>query len=153
MTKQQYDARGFLMRHTHGVLSTQFNQDDKTYPFGSLVSYDVHPSGDIIIKTALISEHYKNLSSHPEASVFVIEPSDHTNPQAHARVTYLVHFTECDESVVSEIRKSFLTKFPDAIPAEIEPSFRYWRGVIKKIRWIGGFGSMGWILDSDYYRL
>lgn len=151
MAKFADECRGFLRKYTHAVLST-FLSSDSSYPFGSLVNYDVHPSGDIIIKIAVISEHYKNLKADPHASIFILEDADSGDKQASSRATFLVDFHEVQDNEVEAIRQSFLKTFPNTIPPEIEQGFRYWRGTVSRIRWIGGFGSMGWIGGDSYYQ-
>ena len=152
MSRPADEARIFLKSHTYGVLSTFLHHENNEFPFGSLVAYNVDDSGDIIIKTAIISEHHRNILENPHASMFVMGGGDAANVQGEKRITFIVYFKEVPSGEVPEVRNRFLERFPDMIPPEIEEGFRYWQGRVVKVRWISGFGKMGWLSSEDYYQ-
>ena len=113
------------------------------YPFGSIVPYAFSTDGICSIMISDMAEHYKNLKGDPHASLFVAEAKGHEDPQAHARATILLQFQA--EPPDSPLRKAFLEKHPDTIDHSIVHSFHLFAAKIFKVRWIAGFGEMGWV--------
>jgi len=149
-TQYAQNARDFVAFNRVGNLST-LSQSHKGFPFGSIVPYDVTEQGDIIIYVSKISEHYKNIISDSRASLFISDPFGIHDPQAHARATLLVNFIPVEKDSLSEVEKSYRARFPNSESFEISHDFVFMRGAPENIRWIGGFGDMGWV-NGDAYR-
>lgn len=147
--KYTIDARNLLTSQRFGVLST-ISVRERGFPFGSVVPYDVDQQGRLHIFISLIAEHYKNLSADPRASVTVLDPFGMRDAQASARATALVEFSRVPEDETAAVRASYLERFPGGIREEIESNFVFMRGAPERIRWIGGFGDIGWISGERY---
>lgn len=143
------DARNFIALCHHGMLST-LSASQAGYPFGSIAPYDVAANGDIIVYVSLIAEHYKNLKSDPRASLVAVNYFGYDDPQSYSRATLLCKFLEVPEKERSEVQESYESRFPNSIKHEIAHNFTYLRGVPEKIRWIAGFGEMGWVTLDNY---
>lgn len=145
------DVKEFISKNSFGMLSTHSSQDTG-YPFGSIVKYVIDSEGSIIIYISLIAEHYKNLKISNKASLFIYNPLPDTNPLSQSRATLLLDFAPVEKDKIIETRELYVTKFPDDVPEEIESNFQLFIGVVQKIRWIKGFGEMGWISKEEYQQ-
>lgn len=150
-TVQAEEAKNFVFQNYIGLLSTHSAQNPG-FPFGSLVKYCPDTDGDIIIHISLIAEHYKNLTVNSKASLFVYDPFSFQNPLQYSRATLLLDFSSAlkEESDTAERRSIYCSRFPSDIPPEIEGNFRYVCGRIERVRWIQGFGQMGWVSADQY---
>jgi hypothetical protein len=131
-----------LTNNSFGILGTHFSED-RTFPFCSLVQYIRESKTSLILKTAYIAEHHKNLEHTTHASLFISEVGQN-NQSSGARLTLLMECEQIPSESREAIRSLWSAKTQKTIPDEIENSFCYWRATIKKIRWIAGFGEMGW---------
>jgi putative heme iron utilization protein len=142
-------VKHFLTLHRCGILSTH-SASLSGYPFGSITPFLVEDSGSIVIYISLISEHYKNLAANGRASLTVADPFGFEDPQAHARATVLLDFKEIPREELSQVQEKFSLRFPGSVKHEIAHNFLFMRGVVHKIRWIAGFGSMGWVSGEEF---
>ncbi len=142
--------KSFIYAQRWGVLATQ-SRSQQGFPFGSVVPYDVDTEGRICIYISFIAEHYKNLQEASEASLTVIDAFGTHDPQAYARACLLLRFTPVPESEKLTVQKSYEQRFPNSINYEIAHNFLFMRGVVERIRWIGGFGDIQW-LGAENYR-
>jgi putative heme iron utilization protein len=152
MTKTELsvaDTRNFVTLHQVAVMST-LSQTLPGYPFGSIVPYDTDDQGRLIIFVANISEHFRNLSKDPRASMFIADYYGLDDPQAHSRTSLIGDFARIAEVDVAAVSKNYWSRFPEAVEREIAHSFCYFRFRPQKIRWIGGFGEIRWI-DAERY--
>ena len=146
------DFKTLLFTSPYGIMSSSFYEPPHE-PFGSLVLYDITQAGEIIIKTAAIAEHDKNLSKNPMATMLIMDTSPRSNYLTAKRATLFLQYSLVPSDRVAEIKEKYLSKFPNIIPPDIEPSFRYWQGVVSKVRWIGGFGEACWYSREEYSSL
>ncbi len=137
-------AKDLVSSGRHGVLNT-LSVSQAGFPFGSVVPYDLTADGRIIIYVSLIAEHYKNLTSDSRASLTVVERYSEHQPQAFGRATVLANFVEADSSEIEDIRRNYEKRFPGSINYEIAHNFIFLVGRVAKVRWIGGFGAIGWV--------
>ncbi|MFM1847117.1 MAG: hypothetical protein RL417_591 [Pseudomonadota bacterium] len=137
-------ARTLLTTARHGVLATT-SVAETGFPFGSLTPYLIDEHGRITIYISLIAEHYKNLAHDPRGSLLVADPFGADDPQAYARATVLLRFTPAPPEERETIQRSYEARFPNSINYSIAHNFLFMRGEPHRIRWIGGFGEIGWI--------
>jgi len=143
------DARDFITMNKNAVLSTT-SVDKPGYPFGSIVPYDIDSQARIIIQVADISQHYKNLTADNRGSIIVTDQFGSHDPQAYARATVLADFSTVPNDEFEEVGWSYKGRFPESLERERAHGFLYLRGVPTDIRWIGGFGEIGWISALNY---
>lgn len=148
-TVRTISCRDFVTFHRTGVLSTN-SKSNPGFPFGSIVPYDIDSWGRIIIYISLIAEHYKNLTSDPRASLIVLDPYGMHDPQASARATALLTLTPIPAEDRATVEESYTARFPGSINHEIAHNFVFLRGEPSKVRWIGGFGDVGWVDGSAF---
>ncbi len=142
-------ARTLLATARYGVLSTLSASTDG-FPFGSLTPYIIDEAGRITIYISLIAEHYRNIASDPRASLLVADPFGARDPQAHARATVLLRFSPVADDEVSAVTATYEGRFPASINYDIAHNFLFMRGEPIRVRWIGGFGAIGWIDGRDF---
>ncbi len=143
------NVRDKITAHRSATLST-ISQKHDGYPFGSIVPYDVDKEGRPVIYISTLAEHYKNLTVCPKASLTVLDPFGHRSPQAHWRITLLCSFAEVNKKEQVAYRESYLSRFPSAKSYGEAHDFFFFRGEVQGVRWIEGFGSMGWCSAQDY---
>lgn len=143
------EARDFVTMNKHAVLSTT-SVDKPGYPFGSIVPYDIDNQARIIIQVADISQHYKNLTADHRGSIIVTDQFGSHDPQAHARATVLAEFSKVPNDEFEEVGWSYKGRFPESLERERAHGFLYLRGVPTAVRWIGGFGEIGWISAQNF---
>ena len=138
----------FLAFYRHGVLST-LSARYSGYPFGSVVPYDIHSNGSLVIYISRIAEHFKNLTTHPQASLTVTDQFATSDPQAAMRVCSVLDLTAVSESEKSSVEQHYTARFPGSVKHELAHDFNFFWGVPKHTRWIGGFGQMGWLTTEQ----
>ena len=148
-TDYTQEARDFVTMNKNAILSTT-SVDKLGYPFGSIVPYDIDNQARIIIQVADISQHYKNLSVDHRGSIIVTDQFGSHDPQAHARATVLADFSAVPNDELEEVGWSYKGRFPESLERERAHGFLYLRGVPTAVRWIGGFGEIGWISALNF---
>jgi len=143
------EARDFVTMNKNAVLSTT-SVDKPGYPFGSIVPYDIDNQARIIIQVADISQHFKNLTADHRGSIIVTDQFGSHDPQAHARATVLADFSAVPSDEFEEVGWSYKGRFPESLERERAHGFLYLRGVPTAVRWIGGFGEIGWISALNF---
>jgi putative heme iron utilization protein len=78
------------------------------------------------------------------ASLFVADPAA-GRPQAGARLTVLVRAALPLAHDVAAVEACYFARFPGAEAMRQAHGFRVWRLEVDCVRWIAGFGEMGWI--------
>lgn len=137
-------ARALFQQETSAVLCSLHAGHDG-WPFGSIVPYAVLPSGDAVVFLSDIAEHTKNVQRDPRVSLFLADPAARDRPQAGARMSMLARarLAAGDEEKAAEA--AYFARFPAAQAMRSAHGFRVWVLAVEQIRWIAGFGEMGWI--------
>ena len=142
-------TRDFITFNRNGFLST-ISASEAGYPFGSITPYDIDSQGRLIILIADISEHAKNLRADNRASMLITDQFGAHDPQSYARATVLGEYLLVPDDEIEEVGWSYKSRFPEAVERERQHGFNYWRCVPSQIRWIGGFGHIGWVQGIKY---
>jgi heme iron utilization protein len=137
-------ARVLLEKERSGVLCTAHCKRDG-WPFGSVVPYAVLPEGDPVVWLSEIAEHTKNLDAEPRASLFVADSDARSKPQAGARLSILVRAARPTGSAEAAAKAAYFARFPEAEAMSSAHGFFVFVLRVVEVRWIAGFGSMGWI--------
>ncbi|MEQ1488510.1 MAG: pyridoxamine 5'-phosphate oxidase family protein, partial [Methylotenera sp.] len=139
------EALQFLRTTQSGVLST-FSAKFVGYPFGSVAPFILDHSGQPIILISTIAEHTQNIIANPKVSLLVFAGAD--DLQANARLTLIGEAVQIDKED-SHLRARYLRYFPQAESYFDMHDFSFYRIQIAQVRYIAGFGKMGWASDSD----
>lgn len=137
-------ARALFQSQSNAVLCSLHAGLDG-WPFGSIVPYAVLANGDPVVFLSDIAEHTKNLQQDARASLFLADPAARDRPQAGARLSMLVR-ARCPEGAeAAAAEAAYFARFPQAAAMRSAHGFSCWVLEVDRIRWIAGFGEMGWI--------
>jgi len=129
----------------HGVLATHSLQAPG-FPYATPIPYVLDESHRPVLCISGLAEHTKNLQADSRASFCVIAP-DATDVQASARLTMVCEAEWLDPS--DHMRARFLRYEPGA-ETHLQLDFIFVRLVPKRLRFIAGVGSMGWLEASEW---
>ncbi len=138
------EARLFLRSTRHGILSTNSSKFPG-YPFGSVAPFVTDHHAEPIILISTLAEHTKNILADPRVSLLVF--SGEEDLQANARLTLIGEAIEADKHD-ADLRARYLRYLPQASNYFDMHDFSFYRIHIAQVRYIAGFGRMGWI-DGD----
>lgn len=139
-------ARRLVAANKQAMLCTLRSEDG--YPYGSLIDYMTLVDGDIITLLSRLAEHQKYISADPRASVFIAPALGQADALAEARVNLVG-----DMRLVENKRaftQDYLSYHPQAQNYIEFADFEFYRLSIRHVRYIAGFGRMGW-LDASLY--
>ena len=139
------EALQFLRSTRSGVLST-FSAKYAGYPFGSVAPFVLDHSGQTVILISTIAEHTHNIVANPKVSLLVFAGDD--DLQANARLTLIGEAKLIDKQDV-DLRARYLRYLPQAASYFDMHDFNFYRIEIAHIRYIAGFGRMGWIDGTE----
>ena len=137
-------ARALVAAERHAVLSTAHAYYGG-WPFGSLVPYALVGEVDPVLMLSDIAEHTKNLGADPRASLLVADPAAADQPQAGARVTILGRCAVPSGAAKKAAAEAYFARFPEARAHLGAHGFSPFVMRVERVRWIAGFGSMGWV--------
>lgn len=134
-------ARALAKSKTFGALGTIAR--DGGHPFATLVGFALVGSAPVFLLSEL-AEHTHNLRADPRASLLVVDDGgdDNGNPLARGRVTIV---GRCAEVARDEVADAYLARHPSAAQYLALKDFGFWRLEVENVRYVGGFGKMGWI--------
>ncbi len=145
MTTLANMARALAGQASSAVLSSL--SDDGT-PYGSVVEIAAADNGDIIMLLSQLAEHRSYLQRNARASV-LIAPSLHTREVlSQPRVTLLGRAIQTDSDTT--IQHIYLERHPNAAQYLSLGDFHFFRLHVEQVRYIAGFGHMGWIEAAEY---
>ena len=119
------------------------------HPFGSVVTYAVDDAGAPLVLMSTMAEHARNLAADPRASLMVTASGDGAGRLAAARATLLGTMEPVPDEEQDSATEAYLRVHPDAFWARF-PDFFVARLDTTAIRYVRGFGEMGWADADDY---
>ena len=119
------------------------------FPFGTPIPYALDNDGNIIIVVSDLAVHTKNLRVDPRASIAVADPRAE-DPQTSWRVTVVgtMRVLHGDDAVVATEayrRRHPASSVSSSTHGHELPGFNPWVLDVKAVRYIAGFGRMGWL--------
>ena len=139
-------ARTLVAQISTGTLCT-LALEPEGYPYGSFVTV-AFDNGNPVFLISGLAEHTKNLERDSRASLLVAEGGA-DDPLANGRVTLLGPCTPVDDADGSA-RAAFLLVHPNAAYYADFRDFAFWKLRVNAIRYIGGYGRMSWINQSEW---
>jgi len=138
------DVRSLFAREQSAVLCSA-HAGLAGWPYGSIVPYAMSSNGDLVVFLSDIAEHTRNLLRDPRATVFLADPDARAAPQGGARHAMLVRATRPEGAAAAAAEACYFARFPEAEAMRDAHGFAAWVLEVERIRWIAGFGAMGWI--------
>jgi heme iron utilization protein len=144
-------ARTLLYLGRIGSLST-LSRMQQGFPFGSVMPYGLDHDGHPTFLISTMAMHTQNLQADPRASLLVTQPDTHGDPLGASRVTLLGNVLPIPESDVAEVRRLYLARYANSKHWVDFEDFSFYRMDVVDVYYVGGFGVMGWVSASEYYR-
>jgi putative heme iron utilization protein len=142
-------ARTMLSLNQVGVLSTQSNKCEG-FPFGSTMPYALNDAGRPLFLISAMAMHTKNLQADPHASLFVTVPEAQSDPLGAGRMTLIGKAEPVPKDDLAAARGAYLARHENAKYYVDFADFSFWRLNPVDLYFIGGFGVMGWVENSDF---
>lgn len=142
------EAARTLLQHAERATLSTIAVEPAGYPFGSVAPYGVLADGSPVICISSLAEHTRNLDADPRASLFVTEAYPLGDPMDNGRLTLLGTGRRLDDR--AEVREALLRRHPEAASYVDFGDFSFWVLDIAAVRWVGGFGRMGWCTAAEY---
>lgn len=127
-----------------GTLATHARQPEG-FPYPSVLPFAPDPQHRPTILVSRLAEHTHNLHADPRAGFLAVDAPD-GDVLSGQRVTLLGTFEPVDST--PEVVQRYLRYHPDAERYLVLGDFTFWVMTLERLRYIGGFGTMGW-LDAD----
>src|SRR5258705_4709685 len=142
-------ARTLMHLGRIGSLST-LSRKQQGFPFGSVMPYGLDDRGRPIFLISTMAMHTQNLQADPRASLLVTQPDATGDPLGASRVTLVGNVLPVPEGEVAEARKLYLARYANSKHWVDFEDFSFYRMDVVDVYYVGGFGVMGWVTDSDY---
>ncbi len=149
------NSRRLLRECELGVLSTH-SKANEGYPFGSVSTYMSTATGDIIFYVSDLAQHTKNINQNEKMCFTVFTNSENRHnaavedPNAGARLSILGNASVVSNSETESIKERFFTLYPDSRKYQGTHDFKFYRLRTERVRFIGGFGDIHWISESEW---
>jgi putative heme iron utilization protein len=112
--------------------------------------YGLDDHGQPVFLISTMAMHTQNLLSDPRASLLVTQPESRSDPLGAARVTLMGSVTKVPKEEIAEVRALYLERHDNASYWVDFQDFGFFRMALTDIYFVGGFGSMGWVMPGDY---
>ena len=139
-------ARTLVTVNSRGMLAT-LNREDG-YPYGSVVDYLPLPDGNILMLLSKLAEHLVNLIADQRASLLIAPALGNSEQLSQARTSLLGKVSI--ETAKNTYAKSYIARHPAAESYLHFSDFAFYRLNVRKVRFIAGFGRMGWLDAIEY---
>src|ERR1700683_1797633 len=144
-------ARTLVYISRIGSLST-LSRKQPGFPFGSVMPYGLDEQGRPIFLISTMAMHTQNLRADPRASLLVTQDDAGSDPLGASRVTLIGNVLPIPKAEVAEARKLYLARYANSKYWVDFEDFSFYRKDVVDIYYVGGFGVMGWVSASEYYR-
>ena len=139
-------ARTLVQQASRAMLSTV--SDQAGIPYGSVVEFAPTPQGDIVMLMSQLAEHQHFIAADPRASILIAPEINAPDALAKPRVSLLGRVEKFDGD--SAIRDDYLQRHPSAEMYLQLGDFHFYQLHVEHVRYIAGFGKMGWLSAADY---
>lgn len=141
-------ARTLLAATRVGALATL---SDDGAPWSSLVMYGLMDDGTPALLLSTLAEHGRNVARDPRASLMVAAPPSTPDPLASGRVTLTGRVTQPAGARESAAHAACLAAMASAKVFAEFGDVTLWTLEIERVRWVGGYGTMGSAGAEDYH--
>ncbi|WP_158943947.1 HugZ family protein [Granulicella sp. S190] len=142
-------ARTLLHLSNVATLST-VSRKQAGFPFGSLMPYALDAGGRPLFLISTMAMHTQNLKADPRASLFVSQPAADGDVLGASRVTLVGNVEHVGDAEKAEVREVYLKEHPNSHYWVDFNDFAFFRLEPVDVYYVGGFGVMGWVSNTDY---
>ncbi|PXW29492.1 hypothetical protein SAMN05445871_0020 [Paraburkholderia caballeronis] len=136
-----------LHQPSTGTLATHA-RDPHGFPYPTLLPFAPDARHRPVILVSRLAEHTRNLHGDPRAGFLVAHASD-GNVLEGQRATLLGLFEPVEDGGGPDVARRYLRYQPDARRYLALGDFTFWVMHVERVRYIGGFGAMGWLDGSE----
>ena len=138
------EALELITASQRGVLCTLLPEGGE--PYGSIVDLLPLANGDAVLFLSGLAAHRQNLDADPRASLLLGPAIGSEDALTRPRATIVGRAERVEDR--DEFRESYLAAHPGASAFIDFPDFAFYRLRADRVRYIAGFGRMGWIPSS-----
>src|ERR1700736_5017151 len=142
-------ARTLMYLSRIGSLST-LSRKQPGFPFGSVMPYGLDEHGRPIFLISTMAMHTQNMLADPRASLLVTQRDTDGEPLGASRVTLVGNVLPVPNTELAEARKLYLERHANSQYWVDFQDFSFYRMNVVDVYYVGGFGVMGWVSDSEY---
>jgi len=135
------EALKLIASSPRGILCTLLPEGGE--PYGSLVDILPLPDGDAVMLLSELAEHRQNLDSDPRGSLLLGPAIGSPDALTQPRATIVGRAEQVEDW--GEFRDPYLAAHPRSAAFVDFPDFAFYRLRAQQVRYIAGFGRMGWI--------
>lgn len=118
------------------------------FPYPTLLPFAPDACHRPVILVSRLAEHTRNLLADPRAGFLVAHAPD-GDVLNGPRQTLLGRFEPAAPDVAPALARRYLRYHPDAERYLALGDFTFWVMQVERLRYIGGFGAMGWIDGAE----
>jgi putative heme iron utilization protein len=128
-----------------GTLATHARQP-QGFPYPTVLPFapDSHHRPTILVSR--LAEHTRNLHSDPRAGFLIVHAPDGDVLNGQ-RITLVGTFEHVEPT--PPMTQRYLRYHPDAERYLVLGDFSFWVMSVERMRYIGGFGAMGWLTQEE----
>lgn len=146
-----YAPLNLLHQAATGTLATHA-RDPLGFPYPTLLPFATDARHRPVILVSRLAEHTRNLEGDPRAG-FLVSHAPDGDVLEGPRETLLGRFEPAGDSEAPDIARRYLRYHPNAERYLALGDFTFWTMRVERLRYIGGFGAMGWLDGADLDRL
>ncbi|ACC69309.1 pyridoxamine 5'-phosphate oxidase family protein [Paraburkholderia phymatum] len=128
-----------------GTLATHARQP-RGFPYPTVLPFAPDARHRPTILVSRLAEHTRNLHSDPRSGFLIVHAPDGDVLNGE-RVTLVGTFEHVQPT--PEVTHRYLRYHPSAERYLVLGDFSFWVMSIERMRYIGGFGAMGWLMAED----
>ena len=147
--KYELDAVHLYRSTNAAILSTMSNKYEG-YPFGSFITYVSSRNRTLFMYASDIAQHTKNLKSNPKACVTLFRLDTDYDKQNSSRLTLMGDLKTVSNEELDDCQNRFIKFLPESKKYSSMHDFKFYKLVISRVRWIGGFGDIAWLNPKNW---
>ena len=142
--KYEFNAVNLLRNSQSGVLST-ISQRNKGYPFGSFTTFISGRDRSLYFYLSDIAQHTINFKKNSKASLTIVNQKTKGDKQNNQRLSLIGDIIILSKEDIKYYQQKFHCIFPESKKYADFHGFNFYKMEVKDVRWIGGFGKIGWL--------
>jgi len=142
-------ARTLTSLTSVGTLST-ISRKQAGFPFGSLMPFALDAAGRPLFLISNMAMHTQNLKGDSRCSLFVAQTAADGDPLGAARVTLVGHAEPVPDVDLASVREAYLARHENSRYWVDFADFSFFRLEPVDLYYVGGFGVMGWVDETEY---
>lgn len=142
------EAARTLMAQTRTAALASLSEDGT--PWSSLVMYGLMDDGSPALMVSTLAEHGRNLIRDARASLMVAAPPSSPDPLASGRVTLAGRVERPTGAREGAAHAACLAAMASAKTFAEFGDVNLWTLQVERVRWVGGYGTMGSASAADY---